>query len=309
MTLTVVIPAYNAQAHLTAAVTSVLASTIRPDEVILVDDASTDQTLALMHRLADEHPEIHVLAQPVNSGPAAARNLALDAAQSTWVAVHDADDTVSPGRFEAMLAAGEQTGADVVLDNFVFVDARTGARRPSRIPAGPGEELVDRYRFFDGARAFNRAPTWTLLQPVFRRTFLESGAVRYPTHSRHGEDFLLMAEVFLRGARCVRVRNPGYLYTQRAGGVSTTRTDYRGLVDQTTTLLADPRVAADPRASRLLRRRLATLRCLDAERRGRGALALAAVRSPGVTSTLARRGTRTVLRRIRPLRDALPELL
>jgi succinoglycan biosynthesis protein ExoO len=308
--VTVVLPAYNAEAYLERAVDSVLGQTLRPTQVVLVDDASTDGTLTLMHDLADKHAEVVVLPLPENGGPGHARNRAFDIATGDWVAVHDADDTISPGRFAAMISVGEEQRADVVLDNFIFVNATTGRRRPSRIPAGDGWEPLDLYDFLRGARAFNYAPTWTLLQPLIRRDFLDRHGLRYPTHTRHGEDFLFMVELFLSGATAVRLRRPGYLYTERSGGLSTTRTDYSGLVRQTEALLTDPRVRADARATRLLRRRLSTLVCLEAEYDGPTALARRALTKPGVAATMSRRAGRRALRVIRRTPpEPLPPLL
>ena len=308
--VSVVIPAYNAETHLARAVTSVLDSTLRPTQVVLVDDASTDGTLPLMQALAAAHPEVLVLPLDTNGGPGHARNRGFDVSTGDWVAVHDADDVISPGRFAAMVALGEQQSADVVLDNFVFVNATTGRHRPSRIPAGEGWEPVDLHAFLRGARAFNYAPTWTLLQPLIRRDLLDRKAVRYPTHTRHGEDFLFMVELYLAGASCVRLRRPGYVYTERSGGVSATRTDYTGLVRQTNRLLDDPRLETDRRAVRLLRRRLATLQCLEAERKGLGALARRALTNPGVAATMSRRAGRRALRFVRrPPPEPLPPLL
>lgn len=310
MSITVVVPAYNAEACLERAVDSVLAQTLPPSQVVLVDDASTDGTLALMHKLASRHEELVVLALPENGGPGHARNRAFDIAAGDWVAIHDADDTISPGRFAAMVAIGEERRVDVVVDNFVFVNATSGRRRPSRIPNGEGWEPLDFHTFLRGARAFNYAPTWTLLQPLLRRDFLDRHGVRYPTHTRHGEDFLFMVELFLSGASAVRLRRPGYVYTERSGGLSTTRTDYSGLVAQTAALLSDPRVRADARAGRLLRRRLATLSCLEAQQAGPAALARRTVTRPGVAATMSRRAGRRALRVLRrPAPEPLPALL
>jgi succinoglycan biosynthesis protein ExoO len=308
MTISVVIPMYNAAGFVAAAVASALAQTTPVHEILLVDDASTDDTLDVARQLAEQHPEVRVLEVGVNAGPAHARNVAFDHATGAWLAVLDADDVITPGRFAAMLRAAADSDADVVLDNFVFVSANDGAMRPSRIPAGPGWETVSRYQFLRAARAFNRQPTWTLLQPLIRKDFLDKHGIRYPEAGRHGEDFVFMVDVLLAGARCVRVRNPGYLYTERRGGLSTTRTDYTGLVAQTQALLQDPRVRSDRKACRLLRRRLATLRCLAAERQGVPSLLREAVR-PGVAATLLRRLGRRAVAVLRPPADALPPLL
>jgi succinoglycan biosynthesis protein ExoO len=309
VTLSVIVAAYNAERFLERAVASLLASSRVPDEVLIVDDASDDGTLPLIRRLEKHHRQVRGLAVPVNSGPAHARNVALDAATGTWVAVHDADDAVTPGRFEAMIRLAEEQSADVVLDNFVFVNASTGSQRPSRIPGGGGWERMDLHQFLRGARAFNYQPTWALLKPLLRREFLNQHQVRYPADSRHGEDYLLMVELFLAGASMLRMRDAGYLYTERTGGFSTTRIDYALMIEHTRALQRDPRLADDGRAQRLLRRRISTIQCLEAEAAGPVPLARAAL-SPGVAATLARRvGRRAtrVARRTAP--DPLPGLL
>jgi succinoglycan biosynthesis protein ExoO len=308
--VSVLVAAYQAEGHLERAVRSALEQTAPPREVVVVDDASTDGTLAVARALAARDPRVRVVALTENGGPARARNAAIEVARGRWLAVLDADDMYSPGRLQAMVDVAERHAADVVVDNFVFRSERTGALRPSRIPAGDGDEPVTLHRFLDRARAFNREPTWTLLKPLLRRDFLERHGLRYPTDVRHGEDFLLMVEALVAGARCVRQRRPGYLYTERARGLSTTRLDYTGLVRTTERLLADPRLDDDPVARRLLVRRLATLRCLVAERSGRIALVASAARDAGVAGTLARRAARRASRAVvRPRPDPVPALL
>jgi succinoglycan biosynthesis protein ExoO len=298
---------FNAAAHLERAVASVFTQTLRPVDVVLVDDASTDTTREVARRLAAQHPEILVVELPDNQGPAHARNVALDAAVGDWVALLDADDVFTPGRLERMLEVAARESADVVVDNFVFYRARDGALRPSRIPAGDGYEYVDLHRFLRAARPFNYQPVWSLLQPILRAEFLQRHGLRYREGRRHGEDFLLMVDLLLAGARCVRVQNPGYLYTERADGWSTTRLDYADMLVQNGELLRDPRLAGDARARRLVRRRAAALRCL-AQPKGR--LVSAALGSPEVAATQVRRLGRRVGRLItRPRTEPMPTLL
>jgi glycosyltransferase involved in cell wall biosynthesis len=90
MTLTVscVIPAYNAARFLERALTSVLDQSRPPDEIIVVDDGSTDGTAGL---LAAFGPRLRVLRQE-NAGPAAARNRGIEVAAGELVCFQDADD-------------------------------------------------------------------------------------------------------------------------------------------------------------------------------------------------------------------------
>jgi glycosyltransferase involved in cell wall biosynthesis len=85
--VSVVIPAYNAERTLRAAVASVRAQTVQELELIVVDDGSEDSTAALARSL----PKIRVISQP-NQGVASARNSGLAEARAEWVAFLDADD-------------------------------------------------------------------------------------------------------------------------------------------------------------------------------------------------------------------------
>ena len=92
MSISVVIPCYNNGAHLTETLTSVRAQTRKPLEVILVDDASTDDSAAVAARFE----EVRLIGQERNSGVSLARNTGLRAARGEMVAWLDGDDIWEP---------------------------------------------------------------------------------------------------------------------------------------------------------------------------------------------------------------------
>jgi glycosyltransferase involved in cell wall biosynthesis len=98
MKISVVIPAYNAAHFLPRCLASVFAQTLKPAEVIVVDDGSTDNTAALAAELGAK-----VVSRP-NGGLSAARNTGIKAASSEWIALLDADDMWSPDKLERQAA-------------------------------------------------------------------------------------------------------------------------------------------------------------------------------------------------------------
>src|ERR1044071_9784434 len=92
-TVSVVIPAYNAERYLGEAIESVLAQTYAPLETIVVDDGSSDGTAAV----ARSHPGVTLISQE-NAGPAAARNRGFAASRGELIAFHDADDLMTPDK-------------------------------------------------------------------------------------------------------------------------------------------------------------------------------------------------------------------
>ena len=103
--VTVIIPCYRCASTIRRAIQSVIAQTQQPAEVILVDDASGDETLAMLRELEQQYPDwIKVIALAKNQGAASARNAGWAAASHTFIAFLDADDAWHPKKIEIQYA-------------------------------------------------------------------------------------------------------------------------------------------------------------------------------------------------------------
>lgn len=100
--VSVVIPAYNAADTIARAIASARSQDYRPIEIIVVDDASEDETCATVEALAGN--DLTLIRQPVNGGVAAARNVALSQATGEFVAFLDADDEWLPEKIGRQVA-------------------------------------------------------------------------------------------------------------------------------------------------------------------------------------------------------------
>lgn len=94
LTISAVIPAYNSQACIVRAVESVLRQTRPVDEIIIVDDGSTDKTTEVVRSFGEKV----VLIRQQNAGASVARNTAIRAARNNWIAFLDADDEWIPDK-------------------------------------------------------------------------------------------------------------------------------------------------------------------------------------------------------------------
>lgn len=112
--VSVIIPAYNAESFIADSVRSALDQTFHDLEVIVVDDGSTDRTIA---RLAEFGDRIRVHQQP-NAGVARARNTGVALATGSWIAFLDADDQWLPAKIERQLAHGD--ASMVFTDRYNF---------------------------------------------------------------------------------------------------------------------------------------------------------------------------------------------
>ncbi|WP_048504869.1 glycosyltransferase family 2 protein [Chryseobacterium angstadtii] len=102
MTISVIIPVYNAAGFLEKAVNSA-AQFEEVREIILAEDRSTDGSLEICRKLASEIPKVKLFQHPngENRGAGASRNLGIDKATSDFIAFLDADDYYLPNRFDA----------------------------------------------------------------------------------------------------------------------------------------------------------------------------------------------------------------
>lgn len=101
--VSVVIPCYNQGKYLSETVNSVLASTYRPLEIIIVNDGSTDDSLRIAHQLKETHPEIKIIDQP-NGGVAKARNAGITSASGEIILPLDGDDKIAADYVEQGVA-------------------------------------------------------------------------------------------------------------------------------------------------------------------------------------------------------------
>jgi succinoglycan biosynthesis protein ExoO len=208
--VSVIIPAYNAAAHLRRAVDSALAQTMPDLEIIIVDDASTDATLEIAGRIADQDSRVQVLHNERNSGPSVSRNRAIAAARGEWIAILDADDSWFPERLERMLAGA--SNADVVTDDLYTV--RGALFKP--------EEPVLRSMLQEAGFKI----TWprrldirdlvryelALLKPIIRRSFLGRHELSYDPTLLRAHDFYLYFEILAQGGRWLQLPEGYYLY-------------------------------------------------------------------------------------------------
>jgi succinoglycan biosynthesis protein ExoU len=261
-TIAVIIAVKDGAQWIRRSVTSALAQP-EAGQVIVVDDGSSDDTAALALACDDGTGRLMVERLPVNRGPSAARNHALDRVATPLLAILDADDFLLPGRFEAMLAQG---GADwdLLADDLILVPdcllAKAGGALPQEVTrplADPGSALglLSATAFVEGniSRPERSRRELGFLKPIMRRDFLERHRLRYAEDVRLGEDYLLYLEALIAGARFRLVGACGYVAVERSASLSGAHgaADHGRMIAADTALLA--RTGGMPDLQRALR--------------------------------------------------------
>lgn len=209
-TVAVIIASYNASETISRSVRSALSQGL-VSEVVVVDDCSTDETIAVANAAAGGDERFKLLRQPRNLGPSAARNRAIEESVADVIAILDADDAFLKGRLEPMLRAPDW---DMCADNVFFVTSADDIPVTSlpASPAGVPPVTIDTAGFVKGniSSPANFRGELGFLKPIIRRELLLQHGVRYAEQCRLGEDFLLYFELLARGARFKLLPECGY---------------------------------------------------------------------------------------------------
>ncbi|MGF1449416.1 MAG: glycosyltransferase family 2 protein [Opitutales bacterium] len=209
MKVSVIIPCYNRADVIGATLDAVLNQHRPPEEVIVVDDGSTDGSANYL-RTHYGH-RVRVIEQP-NGGPGSARNTGLKVAQGEYVEFMDSDDIPTAEKLFCQVRQMDQTGADVAYGPWTKV--RIEADRLS----GDGMVLQSRGlpRTTDLAKALMTTWSVVLQSGLFRRATLEANGVRFPTDLFAGEDQVFLTQTLLMGSKMVF--SPRSLLLYRAEG-------------------------------------------------------------------------------------------
>lgn len=217
---TTIIAAWSAETFISRSIESALAQQDLSVAVVVVDDASPDQT----EQVVSAYPGVIYEKLPVNQGPSAARNAAMDLATSDWIAVLDSDDTLAPTCLKDMIALADRTGADIVLGNIASVDG-TGQAVPDARPPLATTGLVEGAPLslmqYLRENQFNTSSGQIgYLKPVFRKTSIDRMQLRYDETLRNSEDFHIILRAIALGAKVVVSEAETYFYTVRSGSIS-----------------------------------------------------------------------------------------
>ena len=121
--VSIIMPSYNCGRFVEETIRSVQAQTYENWEIIFVDDCSTDETMATVMALKGGDERIHVYQNPINSGAAVSRNLALREAKGRWIAFLDSDDLWEPEKLEKQVRFMEENGYKFSYTEYQEMDA------------------------------------------------------------------------------------------------------------------------------------------------------------------------------------------
>ncbi len=214
--ISVIVPVYNVEKYLRKCLDSILGSTFKDIEVILVDDCGKDGSRAICDEYAAKDKRVKVISNPHNMGVSAARNNGLDNARGKYISFIDSDDYIDVTMYEKLHAAMERENVDMVGCNVWNVE-ETGKK-----------EVVEYLRIKkDTKTSFVALGNGIYKSPfhscrlLIKKDIVEN--IRFPEGIPFAEDAAFLLEVYPKLDDIYFLAEPLYYYCKHSDNASLRR--------------------------------------------------------------------------------------
>ena len=230
--ISIIIPMYNTEKYIRQCLISVLSQKLQSVEIIVIDDGSTDSSIAEVEKLIPNFDgNLKLIKRNENSGrPGTVRNEALNIAHGKYIFFLDSDDILMPNSVQSLIDIADETQADVVHMEkyYYFNDDGTGKFDAKQIQGGSNET----------AKYFVEAPTfveedmsqrmnqhcqgrfyWSPCIKMFRREFLIENQIKFPRMAYY-EDLVFCFKCLCLAKNYVRVPNVANIIRIRQNSAS-----------------------------------------------------------------------------------------
>lgn len=216
--ISIIVPTYNVEKYIRTCIESILAQTYRNIEVIIVNDGSTDQSLAVISDLICSHHNIKVINQK-NQGLSVARNTGIDAATGKYIAFVDADDKIKPDFVSSLYQIADKTGADIVRGSFRDFNGNIpkGWVPDFNVPTNYGTIVLDQF--------LSSNISFVVWSSIYRLDFINSNHIRFTPGILFEEDADFTIRAYMLAKLVATSPEPNYAYRiNRPGSILTTKT-------------------------------------------------------------------------------------
>lgn len=212
--VSIIVPVYNVERYLAQCLESILAQTMPDFEVLVINDGSTDGSLAIMTDYAKRDDRI-IIVDKSNEGYGASCNRGLSMARGKWIAIVEPDDWIEPTMYEDLLAYanGFDEPIDMVKSNYWRI-WMPDTPQQLKVPCNFTNRVHPPHQPFwigEATELIIRHPCiWSAL---YRRSFLEERNIRFPEIPGAGwADNPFSASVYCQAQRIVYINRSYYCY-------------------------------------------------------------------------------------------------
>ena len=248
--VSIIVPMYNTAGCIARCVKSICAQTYKSIEILLLNDGSTDDTLAVCRALAASDHRI-ALVDKTNTGAADTRNQGIALAHGKYIQFVDSDDYLDPDFTERLVTAAEANNADLVIAPYWMVIPANSSKatqalenlqenlgidaekKPDDIreygflPEGIYDRDTFALRLMEKPASFFYSVLWNKL---YRRDILADHHLQFTSEVRWAEDLVFNLEYILYANVFVSISKAGYHYVQNPQSICHTQINLASIV-------------------------------------------------------------------------------
>lgn len=212
ITISILIPVYNVEDYVEECVDSILAQIDNRADIILMNDASTDNSAELIKRY-QQHSQVQVLDAPHNRGLSATRNAMFKLANSEYIWFIDSDDVMYDGAYKSVMSHIEALGTDIICADYVSLRQDKEVYKKAFIGAPNKAYMNINNSFIDNIIKNNSNHVWNKL---FRRSVIEGITFK---EGINFEDIYYMTDVSAKKFTYSYLKEPIIKYRVREGSI------------------------------------------------------------------------------------------
>ena len=204
--LSIIIPVFNGEKFIKRCVDSVLNQSMYIDEIIIINDNSTDGTIEILEKNYSNLVNIKIINLKKNHGVSYCRNLGIEKSSGEYIGFVDSDDYVEVNMFEKMYNNAKDNNLDICICNFVEVNQQNRIKSKYK----NNEEILERNKSLEKYLLNKISPS--VWDKIFRRKILKN--IKFNTKLIIGEDILFCLEAFYYSKKTGFVNDYLYNYIQ-----------------------------------------------------------------------------------------------
>lgn len=221
--VSIIIPVFNAEEFLSKCLDSVINQTYEDIEIIIINDASSDNTLSIIKNYQKKDSRIVLINFEENKGNGYGRNLAIEKANGNYIAFVDADDWIEPNHIIENIIKAEDTNAEIVLSG--YIEHITYIKKQSKNTIFHIPKLEDFENSDKLIQSFLLFQNGVYIQPwiyFFKRDFLISNQIKFNDSGLFFEDNIFTAKAIVNCKNLVVLREKLYHYYRHKKSITHT---------------------------------------------------------------------------------------
>lgn len=211
--ISIIVPIYNVEEYIEKCIDSLINQTYKNIEIVLVDDGSTDKSYDICKRYSEKDSRIKLIHKK-NGGLSDARNVGIDNATGEYITFVDSDDWLSYNYCEIMIKEINETKADIVMSNLVYVYSNDYTFEV--------EEKFDKksYTNIEALEAFEDTINVVAVSKLYKRELFDN--LRYRVGKIHEDEFMFH-RIFYEASKISWLDVELYAYRQRENSITTSK--------------------------------------------------------------------------------------